>query len=208
MCVITNWYFVGKERFDYDLSLPMPYAIIKKHNLEPVLIGDLNGVKVVIDNIKEFNEKENYLVMDDGKDTIVNLKNMHDDFHKLQLNIIKGYPIIYNWAIDANLSMNGVMYEMGNFIPFRDAIISQEEDYVTFTDIVSKKAFVIWSAMSRQQKEYMESLSEKDLSVLAPKDFFEVKNCYLDLSVLIKNKEEREKKNHFLNEIDVPAWMK
>ena len=62
--------------------------------------------------------------------------------------------------------------------------------------------------MSRQQKEYMESLSEKDLSVLASKDFFEVNNCCLDLLVLIKNKEERDRKSHFLRELDVPDWMK
>ncbi len=203
---ITNWYFVGRERFGYDLSLPIPYAIIKRYsNLEPVLIGELNGMKVIINNIKEFNEKKNYLILQNG--TELELKNMHDDFHKLQINIIKGYPIIYNWAIDANLNMNGVMYEMGKFRPFKDAIVSQEEDFVTFAHI-NKKAFVVWSAMSRQQKEYMESLSEKDLSVLASKDFFEVNNCCLDLLVLIKNKEERDRKSHFLRELDVPDWMK
>lgn len=206
MSTITNWYFVGREKFGYDLSLPIPYAIIKRFsNLEPVLIGALNGIKVIVDNIKDFNEKEKCIVL--SNNTIIQLANMHDDFYQLQINILKGYPIIYNWAVDANLSMNGVMYEMGKFNMFSDTIESQEKELITFSHM-NKKAFVVWSTMSRQQKEYMESLNDEDLLILAPYGKFEVKNCCLDLAVLIKNKEERDRNSHLLRELDVPEWMK
>lgn len=208
MCELTDWYFVARERFSYDLSLPMPYSIIKKYsNLEPVLIGKINGMKVIIDNIKNFNEMENILIIDDYKNKNLKFGKINKDFYELQSTLIKGYSIIYNWAIDADLNITGVIFDEGSFKTFTDVIETQNENII-FLKNSRKKVFIVWSTMSAQQREYMNTLNEKELLLLASGENFEVKNCKLNLSLIIKNKEEREKNNHLLEKIDVPKWMR
>lgn len=208
MCKITDWYFVAKERFGYDLSYSMPYSIIRKNsNFEPVLIGKMDGMEVIIDNIKSYNEVENCVIFGCENDTKVYLENMHNDFFELQDSIVKGRSVIYDWTVDENLNISGIIFSKGHFEFFKDTITAQEGNTLSVKNLNSK-VFVLWSAMSKEQRKYMSTLTDQELLTFAPDGNFKVDNCKLNLLMLIKNKEERERKNKVLKEVDVPDFFK
>lgn len=206
--ILNNWYTVGKKSFDFDLNLWIPYSWIMslKKNGEkifPIFVGEFEGRKIIFDNIEEFSETKG--VLKAGGEEI-KLGNMHKDMSQLEINILKGIPIVYDWYIDEELFLKGKVYKNGTFMNIKDEIVQQKGEMLFLKK--NREVFVVWNCLSYQQKEYLiNNFSDDERKKFCPDKFGSVENCVPDLWMLIKNKKEREERKRQWDEIDIPSWV-
>lgn len=203
METLKNWFTVCKSELNSDLSFWMPYEEILKlkmnrYKVDPIFIGDINKRRVILtlDNYLEKNH-----VLSNGEE--IELGNINEDFEKIVINRV---PKLYNWKIDENLILSGYLYNNDELIQFEDEIVRQNDNILTLKS--NKVVFVVWNSMSQAQQQFLTSLNDEERVKLCPSDFGGIKNCKMDLTTLIRSKEEREKRRKAFEEIDVPRFSK
>lgn len=203
METLKNWFTVCKSELNSDLSFWMPYEEILKlkmngYKVDPIFIGDINKRRVILtlDNYLEKNH-----VLSNGEE--IELGNINEDFEKIMNSRVSK---LYNWKIDEYLILSGYLYKNDELIHFKDEIMGQNENILTLKS--NKEVFVVWNSMSHEQQHFFNSLTDEERVKFCPNDFGGIKNCKMDLTVLIRIKEEREKRRRALEAIDVPRFSK
>ena len=203
METLNNWYAVCKSHLNFDLLFWMPHPYIARlqmngYSVEPIFIGDVQKRRVML-GISKYPEGQ-YIFSNEEK---FELGDCQKDFQKISLS---ENPLVYNWSIDKNLLIKGYLYKDGEFTQFTDEIIKQNMDTLTLKN--NNEVFVVWNSMSNDQQSFLSSLSNEDRIKLCPEDFGLIKNCKMDLTLLIKRRDEREKRRKAFEAIDVPKISK
>ena len=203
MKTLDNWHVVCKSTSNHDLSFWMPYPCVLRlqmsgYKVEPIFIGEIDGRKTIL-SLDKYLER-NYIQCN-GEE--IELGDFEPDFEKI---VKTRNNTVYDWKIDADLFISGYLYKDGELIQFKDEIIKQDGDILTLKD--KKEIFLVWNAMSIDMQQALNSFTDEERVKLCPENFGEIKNCKMDLTLLIKNKEEREKRKKAFDAIDVPNFFK